>query len=175
METLTTNELDTASKVCLHLRDISLHAYFCQTLYAGVLLFVASLALAKLSIVVLIHHITPSWRHRQLNHAIAALITVGTITSIFAEAFQCALPTVWLLSGQKCINRVSQGNTLQCRLHLTKICSRSHCGIILAFSNFLATFVSLGCPFTSSSDCSSASGESWPFFCALEHESCEPY
>ncbi|KAL9079934.1 MAG: hypothetical protein Q9157_001226 [Trypethelium eluteriae] len=103
-ETLTTNELDTASKA----------------LYAGNLLFIASLALAKLSIVVLIHQITPSESHRRLNYAISALVTVAAVTSIFAEAFQCALPTVWLLSGARCINRVSCSNILQFRLKLIK-------------------------------------------------------
>ncbi|KAF2232338.1 hypothetical protein EV356DRAFT_250308 [Viridothelium virens] len=132
-ETLTTNELDTASKA----------------LYAGNLLFIASLALAKLSIVVLIHQITPSESHRRLNYAISALVTVAAVTSIFAEAFQCALPTVWLLSGARCINRIALWSYFGTVQLLSDICLIGLpiyilFGLQLSFGRKLAVLVCFG-------------------------------
>ena len=70
------------------------------------MLFIATLCFAKLSIVALIHRLTPSRTHRRLNFVIAVLVATATITSEFVAAFQCAVPTTWVLRGDTCIERV---------------------------------------------------------------------
>lgn len=74
--------------------------------YAASLLFIASVAISKVSILVLLRRITPMASHRILILAVGAFIAAWTVASLFASAFQCTLPNAWRILHNRCFNQV---------------------------------------------------------------------
>ncbi|KAI9849538.1 MAG: hypothetical protein M1837_004158 [Sclerophora amabilis] len=75
--------------------------------YASNLLFISSLAISKLSTLCLLLQITPIALHRRLALALGAAIITWTVTSLFASAFQCRLPSPWEMLGTRCFDQIS--------------------------------------------------------------------
>lgn len=79
-----------------------------QAEYANKLLYIATLALAKLSIISLLMILTASNLHRRLGWVLTALIAVwGLVTEIVA-AFQCGTTIPWRFLGEEahCLSMV---------------------------------------------------------------------
>jgi len=66
-----------------------------QSEYATKLLYIATLALAKLSIISLMMILTASDLHRRLGIILTAFIAVWGIASELAAAFQCGIIEPW--------------------------------------------------------------------------------
>lgn len=66
-----------------------------QSEYATKLLYIATLALAKLSIISLMIILTASDLHRRLGTALTAFIAVWGVASELAAAFQCGVVEPW--------------------------------------------------------------------------------
>ncbi|KAF2188668.1 hypothetical protein K469DRAFT_565441 [Zopfia rhizophila CBS 207.26] len=69
--------------------------------YANKLLYIATLAFAKLSIISLLMILTASDLHRRVGIALAAFIAVWGFVSEFAAAFQCGTKRPWDSFGQE--------------------------------------------------------------------------
>ncbi|KAF2786903.1 hypothetical protein K505DRAFT_354168 [Melanomma pulvis-pyrius CBS 109.77] len=68
--------------------------------YANKLLYIATLALAKLSIISLMMILTASDLHRRLGITLTTFIAVWGIASVLAAAFQCGIKHPWHSFGQ---------------------------------------------------------------------------
>jgi hypothetical protein len=85
----------------LHVSTRSLLPFEClancltQSEYANKLLYIATLALAKLSIISLMIILTASDLHRKLGTALTAFIAVWGVASELAAAFQCGVVVPW--------------------------------------------------------------------------------
>lgn len=77
--------------------------------YANNLLYIATLGLAKLSIISLLIILTASKPHRNLGLALASFIGLWTVFSICLAAFQCGTTEPWRFLGNEemCFNIVS--------------------------------------------------------------------
>lgn len=70
-----------------------------QSEYANKLLYIATLALAKLSIISLLMILTASDLHRNLGVGLTAVIALWGIASELVAAFQCGLIEPWRFVG----------------------------------------------------------------------------
>ena len=77
--------------------------------YANKLLYIATLAFAKLSIISLLMILTASNLHRKLGWTLIGLIALWGILSEFVSAFQCGANEPWRFLGMKdqCLGLVS--------------------------------------------------------------------
>ena len=86
-----------------------------QAEYANKLLYIATLASAKISIVSLLLLLTASEGHRRVGISLAAFIAVWGLVSVLTAAFQCSRSEPWRAFGAeaRCYDMVSalQGET----------------------------------------------------------------
>ena len=78
-------------------------------MYAGNILYTASLFFAKCSILISVRAITPVRRHRYAIDALSSLVAVWFISSEFALAFECDTPRPWDIVKSGCHNKVCAG------------------------------------------------------------------
>jgi hypothetical protein len=92
-----------------HLAAISAADYvkFQKTGYAASLLYIAALACAKVSTLVLLLALTPLAGHRKPILAVGGFVAVWAFCALVASAFQCNLPHAWAYETGKCFNQVS--------------------------------------------------------------------
>lgn len=67
-----------------------------------------TIALAKFSIVILLHNISPDIAHQRMSQVLGMVIIIWSVGSFFAAAFQCDTPNVWNTIDGVCYNRVSK-------------------------------------------------------------------
>ncbi|KAH8691523.1 hypothetical protein BGW36DRAFT_388475 [Talaromyces proteolyticus] len=72
---------------------------------AANVLYVVSLALSKLSLLLLLAKISPNKRHNQVMHGISLFVVLFTFISIFVVSFSCSVPKTWDYASGRCINR----------------------------------------------------------------------
>jgi len=77
-----------------------------QANYAAQILYVLVLACAKFSVTQIIEAIQSQKNVLLATRAIAAVIALWTITSVFGLAFQCHLPGPWLIQPNRCVSLV---------------------------------------------------------------------
>ncbi|KAH6611946.1 hypothetical protein C7974DRAFT_406639 [Boeremia exigua] len=87
------------------LNSIETDAYF-KAEYANKILYIATLALAKLSIISLLMILTASDRHRHLGLALTGFIALWGLVSVIATSFQCGSTSPWR-QNSGCINFVA--------------------------------------------------------------------
>lgn len=75
---------------------------------AANILYVVSLALSKLSLLLLLVKLSPNQRHKRVMHGISVFIVLFTLISIFVVSFSCSVPQTWNYASGRCINRVGQ-------------------------------------------------------------------
>lgn len=80
-----------------------------QSEYANRLLYIATLAFAKLSIISLLMILTAADLHRTFGIALTVLISVWGVVGEFVAAFQCGAREPWRFTGagSKCVSIVS--------------------------------------------------------------------
>ncbi|KAH8672586.1 hypothetical protein BGZ60DRAFT_429912 [Tricladium varicosporioides] len=76
-----------------------------KALFAAELCFIASLCLSKLSAIAFLRHLTPDSRYMRMCLWYGIFTTLWSVIALVVIAFQCNLPKVWLILGDKCINR----------------------------------------------------------------------
>lgn len=74
--------------------------------YAASLLYVASLACAKVSTLTLLLALTPLSGHRKPIIAVGGLVVLWGLAALISTAFQCNLPHAWAYQTGKCFNQV---------------------------------------------------------------------
>lgn len=79
-----------------------------QSEYANRLLYIATLALAKVSILSLLMILTAADLHRRLGIVLTVVIAVWGIASVFVAAFQCGFDEPWRFfgAGSSCFSMV---------------------------------------------------------------------
>lgn len=77
-----------------------------QAAYAGELLFVSSLGLARLSACACFHAMSPIPHHRRATQGFAGLIMLWTLSAVLAAAFQCGVSGPWVTNAT-CLDEVS--------------------------------------------------------------------
>lgn len=104
---------------------------------ASQILYVASLALSKFSLLFLLMRLisSPQKAYRLLLRASWALMLGYFVAEIFALALQCDLPNTWDITNGQCINIVCARDELL--THIQKICLHRSQG---AFWDFDAAF-----------------------------------
>lgn len=65
------------------------------------------MAFAKVSVIWFIMAITPQRSIHLACYGVAAVVTGWALASVFAIAFQCELPSPWMVEEEKCINTVA--------------------------------------------------------------------
>ncbi|KAF1976186.1 hypothetical protein BU23DRAFT_528555 [Bimuria novae-zelandiae CBS 107.79] len=92
--------------------------------YANKLLFIATLALAKLSIISLLTILTASNLHRKLGWVLGAFITVWGLVTEFVAAFQCGArsPWVFLSEDTQCLSMVCFWRSFGALNMITDLC-----------------------------------------------------
>ncbi|KAF2230790.1 hypothetical protein EV356DRAFT_508079 [Viridothelium virens] len=75
--------------------------------YAGEMLFVSAICLAKLAIPVGLWLVSPVKEHRIANIATGVITAMWALTSILGLAFQCRLPYPWGSHNWRCVDRIS--------------------------------------------------------------------
>lgn len=75
-----------------------------QSLYAGDIFYVLSLALARISLGELILLLSPIRRYNKIIFGNNISTALWAFAGIFAFSFQCHLPDPWRYIGNKCIN-----------------------------------------------------------------------
>jgi hypothetical protein len=75
---------------------------------AANILYVVSLALSKLSLLLLLAKLSPNKRHQRVMHGIGIFVTVFTVISVFVVSFSCSVPKTWDYASGRCINRVGK-------------------------------------------------------------------
>mgnify|MGYP004537318443 CR=1 FL=1 len=80
-----------------------------QAEYANKILYIATLALAKLSIISLLMILTASDRHRRLGLGLTGFIALWGVVSMITTSFQCGSTYPWRTDDRErdCINLVS--------------------------------------------------------------------
>jgi hypothetical protein len=73
-----------------------------QLFWTTQILTVISLAIAKMSLVVLFQRITPKQIEPQTIRWLTSMVAIYTLLSLFLIAFQCKLPHPWILSPRYC-------------------------------------------------------------------------
>ena len=87
-----------------------------QSEYAAGLLYILSLAFAKLAVLILVKSITPHHREQRAAYSLATLVVLWAITGLFAAAFMCHVPTTWDWQNGQCNDRVQP--VLSCLIFL---------------------------------------------------------
>jgi hypothetical protein len=77
-----------------------------QKLYTSDLLFVASLALSRLSVAYFLLRLTPVGRHRSVISGLLGAIAIWGLVLLFAIALTCDLSSPWIVVGQRCTGYV---------------------------------------------------------------------
>jgi hypothetical protein len=92
-----------------HLAAISAADYvrFQKAGYAASLLYIASLACAKVSTLTLLLNLTPLAGHRLPILAVGGFVGIWASSALISSAFQCSLPDAWAYETGKCFNQVS--------------------------------------------------------------------
>ena len=88
-----------------------------QAGYSSDLLLVISLGVSKISILILLLQISPVTLHRRLAAMLGGFIVIWSIPSLLASAFQCDLPSAWMIVEGRCFDQVRY-STLQSQLTL---------------------------------------------------------
>jgi hypothetical protein len=93
-----------------HLASLSATDYvkFQKAGYAASILYIAALACAKVSTLILLLGLTRLTGHRRPILAVAGFVVVWAVCAIIASAFQCNLPHIWAYETGKCFNQVGQ-------------------------------------------------------------------
>jgi hypothetical protein len=93
-----------------HLASLSAADYvkFQKAGYAASILYIAALACAKGSTLILLLGITRLADHRKPIFAMAGFVVIWAVCAIIASAFQCNLPHAWAYETGKCFNQVGQ-------------------------------------------------------------------
>jgi hypothetical protein len=93
-----------------HLTSLSAADYvvFQKAGYAASILYVAALACAKVSALLLLIGLTRLTSHRRPILAVAWFVVIWAVSAIIASTFQCNLPHAWAYETGKCFNQVSQ-------------------------------------------------------------------
>ncbi|KAF1995267.1 hypothetical protein P154DRAFT_445865 [Amniculicola lignicola CBS 123094] len=73
--------------------------------YANKLLYIATLAFAKLSIIILLMILTASDLHRRVGMSLTAVVATWGVVAVFTAAFQCGIEEPWhsFGKGNKCL------------------------------------------------------------------------
>jgi hypothetical protein len=89
-----------------------------QSEYANRLLYIATLALAKLSIISLLMILTAADLHRRLGVVMAVSIALWGVVGDFVAAFQCGANEPWRFFGPQsdCLNLVCDLMETDCEL-----------------------------------------------------------
>jgi hypothetical protein len=92
-----------------HLATVSAADYikFQKAGYAASLLYVASLACAKVSTLTLLLALTPLAGHRKPIMAVGGFVVIWAVCALISSAFQCNLPHAWAYETGKCFSQVS--------------------------------------------------------------------
>ncbi|KAF2676399.1 hypothetical protein K458DRAFT_379955 [Lentithecium fluviatile CBS 122367] len=92
--------------------------------YANKLLYIATLALAKLSIISLLMILTASDQHRNLGISLTIFIALWGVVSVFVAAFQCGLDEPWkfIRAGSRCISLAAFWRGVAAMNMLTDLC-----------------------------------------------------
>jgi hypothetical protein len=108
-QTVATSE-QVAAGLGNHLATVSAADYvkFQKAGYASSLLYIAALACAKVSALVLLFTLTPLASHRRPIIAVAGMVVAWGICALMAATFQCSLPQVWAYETGSCFNQVSR-------------------------------------------------------------------
>ena len=80
---------------------------FQQYFYATDVLYVLNLGLTEISVLLLIHSLTPVKGQKGAVLIVLGFTALWTIGSVFALLFQCHVPRTWQFINSQCINRVS--------------------------------------------------------------------
>lgn len=76
--------------------------------YAADLLYVLTIALGKGSTLLLLHRLTVLTPHKIAVRTIAAITVAWTFAAVFGAAFQCHLPSPWVVEGNRCFDIVGE-------------------------------------------------------------------
>ena len=88
-----------------------------QAGYSSDLLLIISLGVSKISILILLLQISPITLHRRLAAMLGGFIVIWSLSSLLASAFQCDLPSAWMIVEGRCFDQVRY-STLQSQLTL---------------------------------------------------------
>ena len=93
-----------------HLASLSVADYikFQKAGYTAGILYIATLACAKMSTLILLLGLTRLAGHRKPILAVAGFVVVWAACAIIASACQCNLPHAWAYETGKCFNQVGQ-------------------------------------------------------------------
>ncbi|KAJ6127680.1 hypothetical protein N7471_008897 [Penicillium samsonianum] len=80
--------------------------------YAATILYIASIACSKLSLLIFIRNLTPASLDRRVALTLGAFIGIWAIASIFTASFQCHLPQTWNYLNGTCFDRTAWWNYL---------------------------------------------------------------
>lgn len=85
-------------------------SYASQAEYANKLLYIATLTLAKLSVISLLMILTESNVHRKLGWLLTIFIALWGVVAEFVAAFQCGAGLPWQFIGENanCLKLVSR-------------------------------------------------------------------
>ena len=92
---------------------------FQQYTYAAGVLYVLNLGLTKISVLLLIHEITPRKGQKVAIRSVLGFTALWTISSVLALFFQCHTPQTWRFIDNQCIDRVS-------RRRKNELCRNAH-------------------------------------------------
>ena len=109
---------------------------FQQYFYANDVLYVFNLGLTEISVLLLIHNLTPVRGQHVAILIVLRFTALWTISSVIALLLQCHVPQTWQFINHQCINRGSGSRTKElcitlinssgCFLGLLHRCSRRH-------------------------------------------------
>ena len=77
-----------------------------QAGYSSDLLLIICLGVSKISILILLLQISPVTLHRTLAAMLGGFIVIWSIPSLLASAFQCDLPSAWMIVEGRCFDQV---------------------------------------------------------------------
>ncbi|KAI3390863.1 hypothetical protein diail_8473 [Diaporthe ilicicola] len=78
-----------------------------KSVYAADFLYIATLFFSKSSVLVLLRALTPVRNHQLLTYALASVLGLWAMSSLFAVGFQCSAPQKWAIVDGDCINQTS--------------------------------------------------------------------
>ena len=78
--------------------------------YASNLLYITSLALARVSVLIFVMRLSPQRLYRLISISLIVAIALWSSFSVLALAFQCSVPKPWDYTGNRCLDRVSLVN-----------------------------------------------------------------
>ena len=78
-----------------------------KSTYTAGLLYIFTVITIKISIITFMRALVPCPSHAKFSLALGITFIAWGIGSVFAAAFQCKLPSPWLLEGNACFDIVS--------------------------------------------------------------------